>query len=223
MDLPRRSRAANMSLDGALIAVSNADWGYDIYLVWTGEPLYALDRDIVRTIPTPSIWVHRGLALLGSSTAGQLIIWNLADIVSDGRVSGGNNGAEKRIMSRLPIPLQAVVVAIDVSHIWCFWVTMSLTRFIGLFQPRAGWVLHCSRIHGWQYSHLCIVEGRRTRLVILSSMALFLMSSALDRHLINAPMPMLFKSTQRWGCAIQNRYLLWCVLLASLICLAYMW
>ena len=103
---------ADISTDGTRIVVSNGVRGFDIYSLASGVPLCTVDHEIRRKVPTPAIWIHGGLAILGGSTAGQLTLWDVKN-VHDPREANGP--AVARVLYRLPVPKQAEAVAIAVG------------------------------------------------------------------------------------------------------------
>ncbi|TFK79939.1 WD40 repeat-like protein [Polyporus arcularius HHB13444] len=104
--------SASISDDGALIAVSNVDRGFDIYSLASGDPLCTIKHKILRKVATPAIWIHGGFALLGGTTSGKLTVWDVTDFL---RREDDDAAAEVRVLYELPIPKEAEALAVAVS------------------------------------------------------------------------------------------------------------
>ena len=74
-----------------------------------------INHTIHRKVPTPVIWIHGGLALLGGSTAGKLTVWDVMGFLSNGGEEDGHP-TEPRILHELTIPKQAEALAIAVRY-----------------------------------------------------------------------------------------------------------
>ncbi|OSC99346.1 WD40 repeat-like protein, partial [Trametes coccinea BRFM310] len=68
---------ASLSDDGQRLAISNVLHGFDIYSMQSGAPLCAIEHDNRGAYPIPVTFIHGGLALLGGSTTGELMIWDV--------------------------------------------------------------------------------------------------------------------------------------------------
>ena len=125
---------AVVSEDGARIAVSNMTRGFDIYSLRSGAPLCSLDHEIRGGYPTPVLWLHVGLALLGGTTAGQLTLW---DVMNVNEVHGADGHPVARVLYRLPLPSQATSLAIAVRASCSFmpYTLLTVTRPIMTRKP----------------------------------------------------------------------------------------
>ncbi|KAI1785652.1 WD40-repeat-containing domain protein [Ganoderma leucocontextum] len=107
--------SATVSEDGTRIAISNVVRGFDIYSLRTGAPLCSLDQDMRRTFPTPVLWIHGGLALLGGTTTGQLTLWDVMDVDEKGK-GKGDQPLGPRVLYRLALPEHAMSLAIAAHY-----------------------------------------------------------------------------------------------------------
>ena len=102
--------------------------GFDIYSLRSGTPLCSLDHEVRAGHPTPVLWLHGGLALLGGTTAGQLTLW---DVMNTHEMNDADDHPAARVLYRLPLPNQAMSVAIAVSAL-CSMIAYILLSMIHL-------------------------------------------------------------------------------------------
>ncbi|KAL1937980.1 hypothetical protein VTO73DRAFT_12730 [Trametes versicolor] len=114
----RQIASASLSDDGNRLATSNVIRGFEIHSMTTGAPLCSINNDAGDASPTPVLFVHGGLALLGGSTAGMLRIWDVLDTAT-GDVELNvpeEEDPEPEVMHELPIPYHAKTLAIDAYY-----------------------------------------------------------------------------------------------------------
>ncbi|KAH7917003.1 hypothetical protein BV22DRAFT_1135792 [Leucogyrophana mollusca] len=68
--------STSLSPDHRFLAVSNLSTGFDIYDLHTGAPVLNLSHDASLALQVPVRFIHRGFAVLGGSTTGDVRIWD---------------------------------------------------------------------------------------------------------------------------------------------------
>ena len=69
--------SASVSEDGAYVAISNLETGFDIRALDTGNLIRSCEHDVGESWPTPVLFIHGGRAIVGGTTVGKVTIWDV--------------------------------------------------------------------------------------------------------------------------------------------------